>query len=115
MAEYSDWEIHSANAADMQAAVNFLGFTQGDGFTKAGIRYSILIYGTKYVQQGTKLYTDSVTGQTRMIPNMVPASGVYAILRWFSPTQFPPAGTNIPPQVTIIPIPADSPYVFAAA
>jgi hypothetical protein len=40
MAVYSDWEIHSANAQDMQTAVNFLGFTQGDGFLQ-GNRYSI--------------------------------------------------------------------------
>jgi hypothetical protein len=114
MAVYSDWEIHSANAQDMQAAVNFLGFTQGDGYMQ-GNRYSILIYGTKYVQQGTKQITDAMTGQLKTVPNMVAAPGVYAILRWYSANPFPPAGTNIPPQVTIIPIPADSPYVFAAA
>jgi hypothetical protein len=112
MAAYSDWEIHSANSSDMQTAVNFLGFTQGDGFTSSGIRYSINIYGTKYVQQGTT--TQMFGGNPVQVPNMVAQPGVYAILRWFSSTAFPPAGVNIPPQVTIIPIPANSPYVFAA-
>lgn len=114
MAVYSDWEIHSSNAQDMQNAVNFLGFTQGDGFLQ-GNRYSILIYGTKYVQQGTKQIIDNISGQTRTVPNMVAQPGVYAILRWYSSVPFPPPGMNIPNQITIIPIPADSPYVFAAA
>jgi hypothetical protein len=113
MAVYSDWEIHSANAQDMQTAVNFLGFTQGDGFLQ-GNRYSILIYGTKYVQQGTIAYT-SFDGRPATRPNMVALPGVYAILRWYSSVPFPPPGMNIPNQITIIPIPADSPYVFAAA
>jgi hypothetical protein len=111
MAAYSDWEIHSSNAADMQTAVTFLGFTQGDGFTSNGVRYTINIYGTKYIQQGTVQQRFGAILVT--VPNMVAQPGVYAILRWYSSTPFPPPGVNIPPQVTIIPIPADSPYVFA--
>jgi hypothetical protein len=111
MANYSDWEIHSSNAADMQTAVTFFGFTQGDGFTKDGIRYTINLYGTKWTTVGsTNTYTDP-WGGVHTLPRALP--GVYAILRWFSPTPFPPAGVNIPPQVAIIPIPSDSPIVFA--
>jgi hypothetical protein len=87
-----------------------LGFTSGDAFLN-GVLYSIMIYGTKYVQQGTKQVTG--LGGTFTVPNMVAQPGIYGILRWYSRTPFPPAGMNIPPRITIIPIPADSPYVFA--
>jgi hypothetical protein len=113
MAEYSDWEIHSSDPNAMQQARNALGFTQGDGFLN-GVLYSILVYGTKYTQQGTKQVTNQYTGQLQTVPNMVALPGTYAIFRWFSPTPFPPPGMNIPNTITIIPIPADSPYVFAA-
>jgi hypothetical protein len=110
MASYSDWELHSLNPDDMIAAANFLGFTQGDGYTKAGVRYTINIYGTKYVKSTTQTFVDRF-GNTQ--PVMVAQPGIYAILRWYSPTAFPPPGVNIPPQITVIPLPADSPYVFA--
>jgi hypothetical protein len=114
MANYSDWELHSSNPADMQTAISFLGFTQGDGYTKVGgvnVRYTINIYGSKYVDSTTDFITDRFG--TRPVKVALP--GVYAILRWWSPTSFPPPGINMPPQITVIPIPADSPYVFAAA
>jgi hypothetical protein len=88
MAEYSDWEIHTADAATMQSAVNFLGFTQGEGFTMVSgtpVRYSIYIYGDKYTASTTQFITDRFG--TR--PVMVPLPGKYAILRWASPTPFP--------------------------
>jgi hypothetical protein len=108
--DYSDWELHSTNQADMDLARQQLGFTSGDAFLN-GVLYSIMIYGTKYVQQGTKQIT--ALGGTFTVPNMVALPGIYGILRWFSKTPFPPAGMNIPPRITIIPLPADSPYVFA--
>jgi hypothetical protein len=74
--DYSDWELHSSNQADIDLARQQLGFTSGDAFLN-GVLYSIMIYGTKYVQQGTKQ-------------------------------------VNIPPRITIVPLPDDSPYVFAA-
>jgi hypothetical protein len=110
--DYSDWELHSSNQADMDLARKQLGFTSGDGFLN-GVLYSIMIYGTKYVQQGTKQMTSFDGTGTFTVPNMVALSGIYGILRWFSTTPFPPAGMNIPPRITIIPIPDDSPYVFA--
>lgn len=110
MASYSDWELHSTNASDLQTAANFFGFTQGDGYTSAGIRYTINLYGTKYVRSATQTFVDRF-GNTQ--PVMVAQPGVYGILRWYSPTAFPPPGVNIPSQVTIVPLPADSPYVFA--
>jgi hypothetical protein len=113
MAVYSDWEMHSANASDMDLARQQLGFTQGDGVFN-GVPYSINVYGTKYQQQGTKQVTNMYTGQLETVPNMVALPGVYAIFRWFSPTPFPPSGMNIPNRITIIPLPADSPYVFAS-
>jgi hypothetical protein len=108
MAEYSDWEISTADKATMDAGVRLIGFTQGDGFLQ-GVRYSIYIYGTKYVQQGTKW--DPVIGFN--VPNYVALPGYFAILRWYSSSPFPPSGMHIPNNVTIIPIPADSPHVFA--
>jgi hypothetical protein len=109
--DYSDWEIHSSNMSDMTTATQQLGFTKGDAFLN-GVLYSILIYGTKYVQQGTKLLSD-MYGGVHTVPNMVALPGVYAILRWFSRDPFPPTGMVIPARITIIPLPADSPYVFA--
>jgi hypothetical protein len=76
-----------------------------------GVRYSIYIYGTKYVQQGTKF--DPVIGFN--VPNYVALPGAYAILRWMSSNPFPPPGTNLPNGATVIPLPADSPHVFAIA
>jgi hypothetical protein len=111
MAEYSDWEIHSSDPNAMDQARQTLGFTQGDG-TLRGVVYSIFVYGTKFVQQGTK--TEIFSGNPVQVPNMVAQPGTYAILRWFSPTPFPPAGMNIPPSITIIPLPANSPYKFAS-
>jgi hypothetical protein len=111
MADYSDWEIHSTLLSDMTTAVNSIGFTQGDGFLN-GIRYSINIYGQKYTQQGTK-QVSGLGGTFITVPNMVALPGYYAILRWYSSTPFPPPGMNIPNRITIVPLPADSPYVFA--
>jgi hypothetical protein len=110
MADYSDWELHSTLASDLQAAANFFGFTQGDGFTASGIRYTIYLYGTKYVRSTTQTFVDAYGG-TQFA--MVAQPGVYGILRWYSTTPFPPAGVNLPPRVTIIPLPADSPVRFA--
>jgi len=108
VAEYSDWEIHTDTKAQMDAGARALGFTQGDGFLN-GVRYTIYIYGTKYVWDGT--YVPAPIGGT--MRNMVAQPGSYAILRWFSPTPFPPVGMNVPNYVTIVPLPADSPHVFS--
>lgn len=108
--DYSDWEIHSDSQADMDLARKQLGFTSGDAYLN-GVLYSIMVYGTKYTQQGTTPMM-TLNGMVN-VPIMVALPGVYAILRWYSKTPFPPAGMNIPPRITIIPIPADSPYVFA--
>jgi hypothetical protein len=111
MAEYSDWEIHSSDPNAMDQARQVLGFSQGDGVYK-GVVYSIFVYGTKYIQQGT--VTQTFSGHQVQVPNMVAQPGTYAILRWFSPTAFPPPGMNVPNTITIIPLPADSPYKFAS-
>jgi hypothetical protein len=109
--DYSDWELHSSNPNAMDQARQALGFTQGDGYLN-GVLYSIFVYGLKYVQQGTKTILDPAKNPIQ-VPNMVALPGTYAIFRWYSPTSFPPPGMNIPGQITIVPLPADSPYIFA--
>lgn len=90
----SDWELHTDSLAKMNAALNYLGFSQGDGY-RGNVRYTVNIYGQKYDTQNQ------------------PLPGYYAILRWHSADPFPPPGVNIPSGVTCIPLPVDSPYQFA--
>jgi hypothetical protein len=108
MADYSDWELHSLQLSDLTAARTYFGLTQADGFLN-GVRYSINLYGTKYIPSTTQFITDFYGNRVAV---MVAQPGYYAILRWNGPT-FPPQGVNLPPRVTCIPLPADSPYVFA--
>lgn len=82
------------------------GTTKPAGIVVSGIGWSLVYYGKKYAPTGATT-ADAFGNQ---VPVKTPVTGVYAVLRWTRtkdpPT--PPAGGG----VTIIPMPADSPYVF---
>lgn len=76
------------------------------GIVASGIGWSIVYYGKKYASTGAT----TIDAFGRQIPVMAPTAGVYAVLRWTrtkNPPE-PPAGSG----ATIVPMPADSPYVF---
>lgn len=113
----TDWEIHadseaqlitvlkSINAKLWRAAGTFKGRQIAAGaiatFKLAnGTVIIINYYKTKYAPSGTR----TVMGRT--VPNMVPLPGVYASMRWLSPTRANPPQPPANSGVTLVPMPA---------
>jgi hypothetical protein len=110
----SDWEIHAPDDATMMAAANAIGLTANSGLMTGGVSrrgnvaWTLNYYGTKLVPTG-----NTITNPRGMeVPEMAAANGVYAILRWEGDARLLPAIPSGAP-ITIIPLPADSPYKFA--
>lgn len=116
-----DFEIHAPDDATMMMAAQVIQglWNPGDailniapGINTGGIAYGIVwalnYYGQKLVLTGNTV-TDTFGNQ---VPERLPAPGVFAILRWNGDTsllQQPPDGSG----VTMVPLPIDSPFVFA--
>lgn len=120
----ADFEIHAPDDATMMAVAQTIqglwnpdqdpskpglqpGINTG-GISTDGFVWAVNYYGQKLVPTGNTI-TDTFGNK---VPERAPAPGVFAILRWNGdPTKIPqpPAGSG----VTIQPIPADSPFVFA--
>jgi hypothetical protein len=118
----ADFEIHAPDDATMMAVAQTIqglwnpgnpalhiapGINTG-GISTDGYVWAVNYYGQKLLPTGN-MVTDRFGNQ---VPERAPAPGVFAILRWNGdPSNIPqpPAGSG----VTIGPIPADSPFVFA--
>jgi hypothetical protein len=118
----TDFEIHAPDDATMMAVAQTIqglwnpgnpAFNIAPGINTGGISadgyvWTINYYGKKLLPTG-----NTVAGRNGVqVPEYALAPGVFAILRWNGDTSKipqPPADSG----VTIIPLPADSPFVFA--
>lgn len=118
----SDWEISADTQAHFvtvaKAIVTNLkvgGTVQNgpagfaiEGFLANGTRFCINYYKTKYILTG-----NTIQGPIGPIQETAPVAGVFAIMRWISPTNTDPPQPGAASGVTLIPLPANSPYRFA--
>ena len=120
----SDWEIWAPTEEQLTALAKSLlnnkkvGSTSIsgpngyliEGFLTDDTRFSICYYKIKLIPTGNMV--DDGYGGT--MPEMKPAPGVFAIMRWLSPTDHDPPQPNPSSGVTLKPLPDDSPCKFAA-
>lgn len=116
----SDWEVFADTEAHMLAVAKATGFwhaaqtagsvvrspegIQAQGTLKNGTQYFFNYYKTKWVPSGKNIRNP--WGQFE--PEMVPASGVWATLRWLAPDGSDPPPIDPTTGVTITPLPADA-------
>lgn len=119
----SDWELSAptqaqlatvmralvANARDKIGQIGRDGFLV-DGFLNNGTRFSINYYKDKLLLTGN-MVQGSIAGY--MATETVQVSGVFAIVRWLHPLGNSPPQPSQASGVTLIPLPSDSPIVFA--
>ena len=120
----SDWEIWAPTQAQLVAVVqnvianrnpNFTAVNGPDGFLVEGVlnsgcRFCINYYKIKMVPTG-----NTIPGPYGSpVPEMSRVAGVFGIMRWLHPNNNPPPQPGAATGVTVVPIPADSPAIFAS-
>jgi len=119
----SDWEISASTEAQFLTFVRSLLSNENDNLTSIagpqgfsvegslnnGTRFSIAYYKTKRVPTGN---TDASPFPGKTVPELSTASGVYAIMRWRSPSNTNPPQPSAGSGVTLVPLPPSSPSQF---
>ena len=119
----SDWEISAptqaqlvtvakaivANLKNGVTAINGPGGFAIEGVLANGTRFCINYYRTKMMPTGQTV--SSIDGNS--YPQLAAVAGVFAIMRWLSPTNTDPPQPPANSGVTLIPLPSDSPIRFA--
>lgn len=118
----SDWELSAATQAQLIAVAQAIVANRNpsftaingpdgfliEGFLNSGCRFCINYYKIKMMPTG-----NTIQGPLGPEPEMARIPGFFGIMRWLHPNNTDPPQPSGASGVTLIPLPANSPYRLA--